>query len=89
MADDDTFDMADAYERCKEQGLLQTKAKATAHASKADKSVDGRSLQRTGRSAQIYLKVTPAFAEYLRHEAAKAGLGLSQYVEQRVMGPKP
>jgi len=88
MADDDTFSMEDAFQRCKEQGLLQTKAKATAHATKADKSIDGRSLRRTGRTSQVNLKVTPAFAEYLRREAHKHGLGVSQFVEQTVMGAK-
>lgn len=88
MVEDDTFDMSAAYQRCNAEGLLQTKDKATAGAKKADKAADGRSLRRTGRTAQVNLKVTPAFAEYLRREAHKRGLGVSQFVEQTMIGAK-
>jgi hypothetical protein len=88
MADtEDTFDMGAAFAKLEAKGQLQTKATATRRAQKADKSVDRRSLRGRGRSVQINLKVTPAFADMIRRKAEKGGFeSVSMYVVHLVDG---
>jgi len=88
MADDDTFSMEDAFQRCKEQGLLQTKPKPRPMRARRTSRLTAARSDAPGRTSQVNLKVTPAFAEYLRREAHKRGLGVSQFVEQTMMGAK-